>query len=55
MFFMQTPAERVRAKLKVMLEKTTDKLNKEPSSSDEQATMTFAPPSAADMRAVSLS
>ena len=43
----QTPAERVKAKLKVMLEKTSDKLNKEPKS--EEQTMTFAPPSAADI------
>ena len=45
---LQTPAERVRAKLKMMLDKTSDKLSKE-SSSEEQTTMTFAPPSAADI------
>jgi hypothetical protein len=45
---LQTPAERVRAKLKLMLDKTTDKMSKE-SSSEEQSSMMVAPPSAADI------
>lgn len=41
---LQTPAERVRAKLKVMLEKTTDKEQK-----SEVLTVSITPPSAADI------
>ena len=43
----QTPAERVKAKLKLMLEKTSDKLNKEHKS--EEQVMSYALPSAADI------
>ena len=38
----------MRAKLKVMLDKTSDKLNKEPNS-EERSVVVFAPPSAADI------
>ena len=45
---LQTPSERVKAKLKLMLEKTSDKMSKEEEKSKEHV-LSIALPSAADI------